>query len=330
MAGNGGPALSSGYCHDFRACLPLSRRGLALAPALAAWPGCAVARSSRHAAARPPRSRRRPRSRRPQAAGASRPRRAAGPAGRAAPGSDRSRAAAVFRTGINFVRVDVIVTDNKGNPVADLKQSRLRSHRGRQAAEDRNLQAHQARRRPSAGQASRRARSAPTTDEERRRRAKTCGCSRSSSTTTTCAAAPAWRCASRSRSSSEPARCRSNWSASCIRSTPFSAVRMTRNHRRSCAALQQFNGRKFDYKPRNQFEEKLRALPDRDRRAHPQPGVAVGAPRRSSCTGSLKEGRKALILVSEGYTNCLPPQMRNPIAQMPGLGNPNAATRWPA
>ena len=39
--------------------------------------------------------------------------------------------------------------------------------------------------------------------------------------------------------------------------------------------------------------------------------------------GSLKEGRKALILVSEGYTNMLPPQLRDPIAAMPGLGNPN-------
>src|SRR5207247_7897316 len=29
----------------------------------------------------------------------------------------------VFRTGINFVRVDVIVTDKSGKPVADLKQS---------------------------------------------------------------------------------------------------------------------------------------------------------------------------------------------------------------
>ena len=29
----------------------------------------------------------------------------------------------VFRTGINFVRVDVIVSDKNGNPVADLKQA---------------------------------------------------------------------------------------------------------------------------------------------------------------------------------------------------------------
>ena len=41
--------------------------------------------------------------------------------------------------------------------------------------------------------------------------------------------------------------------------------------------------------------------------------------------GSLREGRKAVILVSEGYTNYLPPQLRDPIASMPGLGNPGAA-----
>ena len=40
--------------------------------------------------------------------------------------------------------------------------------------------------------------------------------------------------------------------------------------------------------------------------------------------GSLKEGRKSLIFVSEGYTNIIPPQMRNADAQMPGLGNPQA------
>jgi hypothetical protein len=37
--------------------------------------------------------------------------------------------------------------------------------------------------------------------------------------------------------------------------------------------------------------------------------------------GTLKEGRKALILVSEGYTNILPPQMRSQNAQMPGTGS---------
>src|ERR1041384_5414640 len=40
--------------------------------------------------------------------------------------------------------------------------------------------------------------------------------------------------------------------------------------------------------------------------------------------GSLKEGRKSLILITEGYTYMVPPQMRNADATMPGSGNPNA------
>jgi len=39
--------------------------------------------------------------------------------------------------------------------------------------------------------------------------------------------------------------------------------------------------------------------------------------------GGLKEGRKALIVVSEGYSNTLPPQLRDQIASVPGFGNPN-------
>ncbi|MBI5013424.1 MAG: hypothetical protein HZC06_12225, partial [Methylocystis sp.] len=34
--------------------------------------------------------------------------------------------------------------------------------------------------------------------------------------------------------------------------------------------------------------------------------------------GGLREGRKAIILVSEGYTNNLPPQLNDPVAAMPG------------
>ena len=39
--------------------------------------------------------------------------------------------------------------------------------------------------------------------------------------------------------------------------------------------------------------------------------------------GSLREGRKAILFVSEGFSSLLPPQLRDPNAQMPGFGNPN-------
>ena len=47
--------------------------------------------------------------------------------------------------------------------------------------------------------------------------------------------------------------------------------------------------------------------------------------------GSLKEGRKSLILVSEGYTNMLPPQLRDPDrAACPGSATRTRSIRWPA
>ena len=101
-------------------------------------------------------------------------------------------------------------------------------------------------------------------------------------------------------------------------------VRFTRNHDAVMRGLQQFVGRKYDYTPKNEMEEKY---------AHYPTEVVEQVRNQVSLSaikglivhmGTLKEGRKALIVVSEGWTNALPPQMRNADATMPGLGNPNA------
>jgi VWFA-related protein len=103
-----------------------------------------------------------------------------------------------------------------------------------------------------------------------------------------------------------------------------SSVRMTRNHDAVMRALQKFEGRKYDYQPRNQFEERYAYYPTEIvERIRTQ--VSLSAIKGLIVhMGTLKEGRKALILVSEGFTYMLPPQMRNADATMPGLGNPNA------
>src|SRR5262245_62570082 len=102
------------------------------------------------------------------------------------------------------------------------------------------------------------------------------------------------------------------------------SVRFTRNHDAVMRAVQQFQGRKYDYTPRNQFEEKYAYYPTEVvERIRNQ--VSLSAIKSLIVhMGSLKEGRKALLLVSEGYTNALPPQMRNADATRPGSGNPNA------
>src|SRR3989440_5181494 len=102
------------------------------------------------------------------------------------------------------------------------------------------------------------------------------------------------------------------------------SVRMTRAHSAVSRGLQQFLGRKFEYEPKNQYEETYAHYPTEIvERIRNQ--VSLSALKALIVhMGSLKEGRKSLILVSEGYTNIIPPQMRNPNAQLPGYGNPNA------
>ena len=103
-----------------------------------------------------------------------------------------------------------------------------------------------------------------------------------------------------------------------------SSVRMTRNHSAVIRALQQFLGRKYEYEPKNQFEENYAHYPTETvERIRTQ--VSMSAIKSLIVhMGSLKEGRKALILVSEGFTYMVPPQMRNRDATMPGVGNPDA------
>ena len=103
-----------------------------------------------------------------------------------------------------------------------------------------------------------------------------------------------------------------------------SSVRFTRNHDAVMKAMQQFIGRKYDYTPHNQFEEQYANYPT-ETVEQIRNQVSLSAIKGFIIhMGTLKEGRKTLILVSEGFTNALPPQMRNANAQMPGLGNPSA------
>ena len=104
--------------------------------------------------------------------------------------------------------------------------------------------------------------------------------------------------------------------------TPISDVIMSRDHDAMAAAVQRFDGRKYDYTPRNQFEERYANYPaevvERVRNE-----VSLSALRGLiTHLGGLREGRKAILLVSEGYSYYLPPQMRDPVASAPGLGNP--------
>jgi VWFA-related protein len=104
----------------------------------------------------------------------------------------------------------------------------------------------------------------------------------------------------------------------------LASLRMTRNHDAVMKAVEQFTGRKFDYTPKNELEEQYANYPA-ETVEQIRNQVSMTAIRGLiTHLGSLKEGRKALLLVSEGYTSVLPPQLRNPVATMPGFGNPAA------
>ncbi len=105
--------------------------------------------------------------------------------------------------------------------------------------------------------------------------------------------------------------------------SPLDSVILTRDHRQLVNAIDRFQGRKFDYTPRNALEDRYANQPtevvERIRRQ-----VSLSALTGLSVKlGALREGRKAIVLVSEGYIALLPPQLRGAVATMPGFGNPN-------
>lgn len=106
---------------------------------------------------------------------------------------------------------------------------------------------------------------------------------------------------------------------------PLSAVRMTRNHDAVMRGVMEFEGRKYDYTPRTPAEERWMYTASAETIERLRNEASIGAIKALIMRmGGLKEGRKALILVSEGYSNTLPPQMRDPIAGQPGYMNPAA------
>jgi VWFA-related protein len=103
--------------------------------------------------------------------------------------------------------------------------------------------------------------------------------------------------------------------------TPVSALTFTRNRASMIAAINQFEGRKGIYEPRNEFEHRYAYYPattvERIRN-----DVTMGALSGASVKlGGMRDGRKSIIFVSEGFTSTLPPQLADPVAAIPRIGN---------
>ena len=164
---------------------------------------------------------------------------------------------------------------------------RVHGDRGWQAAEDRTVLGREDRRR-RADRSRPPPRSAATSTRSAKPRVPMSGCSCCCSTTTTCGAATTWRCASRSidfvQNQLDPA----DMVAVMYPLTPVADISFSRNRSALISAIEQFEGRKFDYRPRNPMEEQYALLPGADGRADPQPGDdgraegCRGAPRRAA------------------------------------------------
>lgn len=103
--------------------------------------------------------------------------------------------------------------------------------------------------------------------------------------------------------------------------TPVSALTFTRNRDSMVAAINAFEGRKGMYEPRNEFEQRYSYYPVQTvERIRSE--VTMGALRGAAVRlGGMREGRKSIILVSEGFTSTVPAQLNDPVAAMPGVGN---------
>ena len=231
------------------------------------------------------------------------------------------RAQQPIRTGVNFVRVDVIVTDGKGEPVLDLKPEEFSVN---EDGKPQKVEQFSVVKIDAVAQTDNRPTSAIRTDFDEEREA----------------ARPDVRLfvlllddyhvrrgndmAVRKpliefiQNQLDPA----DMVAVMYPLTPVADIRFSRDRNAIAGAIERFEGRKFNYQPRNPMEEQYAYYPAQTvERIRNQ--VTMGALKAASVRlGGLREGRKSVIFVSEGFTTTLPAQLNDPVAAMPGLGNP--------
>lgn len=225
--------------------------------------------------------------------------------------TDESQSAVpVFRTGINFIRVDVIVTDGDGNHVRDLEASDFEVYEDEelQTVESFQLVEINAVPAPNAEPAR------PVInryDEERE------------------AARPDTRVVViffddyhvRWENGQRAGRTLADFLRTNLYPTdlvgimypltPLQDVRLTRNHEAIIEAAERFYGVKYNYEPRNIFEQRYSHYPteivERVRNE-----VSLSALEGLMIRmGGMREGRKNVLLISEGFTNYVPPELRS-------------------
>lgn len=253
-----------------------------------------------------------------------------GPGGRAAAAAQQATPPAgaqdpqqppVFRAGVNFVRVDIIVTDKDGNPVADLAEGDFEIIEDGKPQKIELFRLVMADGNPKpGGDAVKAIRSRYDQESE--------------------AARDDVRLFViflddyhvRLGSSMRVREPLSQWVATQLGPldmvavmyplTPVADLGFTRDPQSVISAIRRFEGRKYNYQPKNAFEEQYAMYPAQAVETVRNQVTMSALEGLSVKLGAMREGRKAVVFVSEGFTALLPPQMRDPSAQFPGLGNP--------
>ena len=228
-----------------------------------------------------------------------------------------------FRSGINFVTVDTYVSDNKGQPVTDLKQSDF------QLTEDNKPQTIEQFRlirvdgNPKPGD--------PPLQEIRNRDDEEREAARDDTRVfviflddyhTRLGSSLAVRnpLSEFIQNQMKPL----DLVAVMYPLTPVQDIDFTRNHAKIINAIQHFEGRKYRYEPRNLFEQQYERAPTEVVEQIRNQVVMTALRGLAVRLGSIREGRKSVIYVSEGLQAMLPPQLRNADASMGKIGNPAA------
>jgi VWFA-related protein len=91
--------------------------------------------------------------------------------------------------------------------------------------------------------------------------------------------------------------------------TPFSSVAgltFSRSHTGLSSHVLNFEGRKYDYTPRNAMEERYQNLPIQQQEQMRNSIVISALSNISEYLGTIREGRKTIVYVSEGMSGSLP------------------------
>jgi len=88
---------------------------------------------------------------------------------------------------------------------------------------------------------------------------------------------------------------------------PVAAITFSRDHDGTAQALLNFEGRKYDYTPQNSYEERLVYQPPQVIERERNRTVMTALEGLCLYLGSLREGRKSILFVSEGFSGTMPP-----------------------